>query len=213
MNILITISSMFFFNNKVLLLFGQPLQKTIGWLLGTVAAILFIVYFFLIDTKILSVLEIGLLLLMGYRFVAGSVTNKKIEYGLGVVTWIGIGFLVVLAQAGYMTWIQCVGAFGMFLGTYFLISVHQSQTHSVHIRERAGWFLYGIGHVATSYIGYEKAEWVFLLFQVWQLFLCLVGSVYVNKRKRINATKTVLIGGGLAVSLLVLVIGIVYYYN
>lgn len=213
MNILITISSLLFFNNKALLLLGQPLQKTIGWLLGTVAAILFIVYFFLIDTKILSVLEIGLVLLMGYRFVAGSVTNKRVEYGLGIVTWIGIGVLVILARAGFMTWIQCVGAFGMFLGTYFLISVHQSQTHRVHVRERVGWFLYGIGHVATSYIGYEKGEWVFLLFQVWQLLLCSVGCAYVLKANRVRATQAVLIGGGTVLSLLILVIGIIYYYN
>ena|GEM_PF-1160252 len=213
MNILITTSSLLFFFNKILVLTGKPLQRTLGWLLGTFAAVLFIVYFFLIGTHILSVLEIGLVLLMGYRFFAKEETNKKVEYLLGAVTAGMVIVLAYLTHVGMMTWMQCLAAFGMLLGTYFLISVSQVVGSDIEIRERIGWLLYGVGHMATSYIGYQKGEWIFFAFQVWQLLLCLVGCVYARREVRAEATKCVLVFGAVLLSLSLLAIIITSIYN
>lgn len=210
MQILITIASLLFFGNKSLLLLGKKVNKRLGWFLGAAAAVLFIVYFFLINTPILSVLEIGLTILMTYRFIAGQKTNKIIENVLGVVTGIFIVILTVIAKLGTMNILQFFGAFGMLIGTYLLISSNQVQFEESGWKERFGWIMYGAGHFFTSYIGFEKHEWIFFVFQAWQMLLCFVGFSMPNLKERKLITNTALTFG--AVACLIFFIVINNYY-
>ncbi len=193
MVILITIASLLFFGNKVLLLLGRPVRQKLGWFLGSLGAILFVIYFFLIGTPILSVMEIGLTILMTYRFIAGVKTNNLIEKILGIITLLIIVFLTIITNQGLVTWAQFFGSIGMLVGTYFLIA--KNQAGSINWNSRIGWLLYGLGHFFTSYIGYQKHEWIFFVFQVWQMLLCFGGFLTEDKIKRKNITKIILILG------------------
>lgn len=210
MQILITIASVLFLGNKSLLLLGKKIDKKIGWFLGASAAVLFIVYFFLIEASILSVLEIGLTILMTYRFIAGQKTNKRIENVLGIVTGIIIIALTVIAAKGTMSVAQLLGALGMLIGTYLLISSRQIVLEFSEWKERLGWLLYGFGHFFTSYIGYQKHEWIFFVFQAWQMALCLVGFSISVQEERKKVTQAVLILG--AISSAGFLIAITNYY-
>lgn len=182
--IIITLASLLFLGNKTLLLLGKKTNKMLGWSFGAVGAALFIVYFFMIHTPILSVLEIGLTILMTYRFIAGEKTNRKIENYLGIITGLFIVVLTILARQGTLSLPQFAGAFGMLVGTYFLISVKQELLSVSLWRERMGWLLYGSGHFFTSYIGYQKHEWIFFTFQAWQMLLCLIGFAIPDLKDR-----------------------------
>lgn len=195
--ILITAASLLFFSNKILVLLGHSINKRIGWFFGALGAVLFIVYFFLIEAYILSVVEIGLTILMTYRFIAAEKTNKYIELALGIVTGIFISILTIFTTQGVMTTAQFLGALGMLIGTYLLISAKQ-QSISPLWKERIGFLLYGFGHLCTSYIGYQKHEWIFFIFQAWQMFLCFIGFIMSTKKSRVWATYTVLIVGSVS---------------
>lgn len=206
MTALITIASILFFGNKALLLLNKKINQKLGWFFGFLGAILFVIYFFLINTPILSIMEIGLTVLMFYRFIVGDKSNKAVEKFLGIVTGLIIISLTILTNEGLMTGAQFFGAFGMLLGTYFLISVEQSQFEKTNWQERVGWLLYALGHVFTSYIGYQKQEWIFFVFQAWQMFLCLCGFLFINQRQRKKITVTVLVGGAAVAALFLIVI-------
>lgn len=195
--ILTTIASLAFWGNKTFLLLGKKINKRVGWFLGAFAAILFIVYFFLIETYILSILEIGLTVLMTHRFIAKEKTNKGIEYGLGIFTGVIILILTIFTIQGLTTLLQFFGAFGMLVGTYFLISAKQG-IETISLSERIGWLLYAFGHFFTSYIGYQKHEWIFFIFQAWQMLLCLSGFSTSDPRKRKVIVWVSIIGGGIA---------------
>lgn len=193
MTILITIASLLFFGNKVFLLLGKRIWQKLGWFLGSLGAILFVIYFFLIGTPILAVMEIGLTLLMTYRFIAGVKTNHLIEKVLGVITGLIIIFLTIITNQGLVTWAQFFGSLGMLIGTYFLIAKNQAK--SINWNSRIGWLLYGLGHLFTSYIGYQKHEWIFFIFQVWQMLLCFGGFLTEDQIKRKYLIKIILIIG------------------
>jgi hypothetical protein len=95
-----------------------------------------------------------------------------------------------------MTFAQLLGTFGMLIGTYLLISVTQDKF--IGIKERCGWLLYGLGHLFTSYIGYQKHEWIFFIFQAWQMFLCLGGFITKDQEKRKTITMIILGLGAIA---------------
>jgi hypothetical protein len=194
--ILISVASLLFFGNKVCLLIGKSVGRKLGWFLGSFGALLFIIYFFLIGTPILSIMEIGLTILMTYRFIAGIKTNRSIENILGIITGGIIMLLTVITQEGLLTVAQLFGALGMLIGTYFLISREQVQI--INWNARIGWLLYGIGHFFTSYIGYQKHEWIFFIFQSWQMLLCFGGFAISDQKKREIITVSILIIGTIA---------------
>lgn len=171
--------------------------KTIGWLCGTLGAIFFIIYFFNIGLPILSILEIGLTILMAYRFIAKDKTNRGIENMLGILTGIFIIIFTILTRQEILTFAQFFGALGMLIGTYLLISTKQ-EINFIEIKERYGWLLYGIGHFFTSCIGYQKHEWIFFVFQAWQMLLCFGGFVVKDPQKRKKITKSILVIGAVA---------------
>ncbi|MEW6617605.1 MAG: hypothetical protein AB1333_04295 [Patescibacteria group bacterium] len=81
--------SVIFFTNKVLLVIG----KRSGWLAGAIAATLACAYFFLIELYIYTVLEIGLLMLMGYGYLSHD--TKKIRKFFAVL------FAIIIAGTLY----------------------------------------------------------------------------------------------------------------
>lgn len=193
MVILITVASLLFFGNKTFLLLGKQVGQKFGWFLGSLGAVLFVIYFFLINTPILSVMEIGLTILMTYRFIAGIKVNLLVEKILGILTAFIIIFLTIISNQGLITLAQFFGSIGMLVGTYFLIAKNQAGV--ITLNSRIGWLLYGVGHLFTSYIGYQKHEWIFFVFQVWQMLLCLGGFATKNTEKRKLITNVILIIG------------------
>lgn len=206
MDILVTTASLLFFSNKTMLLLGEKINKQIGWFFGATGAVLFAIYFFCIGTPILSVAEIGLTVLMTYRFFAGEKTNVSVERFLGVATSVVIIILTIVAGLGIMTLAQFGGAFGMLAGTYLLVSTKQQVAETFALKERIGWLLYGAGHFFTSYVGYQKHEWIFFIFQAWQMMLCFGGFSLIEKNERKLAVIMSLIIGTVAALLFLIVV-------
>lgn len=171
MQILVFIASLLFIFNKMLLLDSfLKIQDRIKWSLGLIAAILFIVYFFLLGSPILSTLEIGLTILMLYRTIVKERSKGLIENLLGIITSLIIIFLLIRTYTGYIETVQFLGAFGMLLGTYKLIQDKQ----------KTGFSLYAIGHIFTVIYGYQNNEFVFWWLQLLQALMCL--TIFISNR-------------------------------
>lgn len=153
--------SLIFFANKVLVLVG----KRSGWLTGVVAAALAAVYFFLINLHVYVVLEVGLIVTMGYGFLKKGKPNPRVTVCL---RW----FLVVIMAAqtlfvfqGAITLVEFVSSVLMLLGTYYL----------THDAVRLGWACYVAAHLFAAYLGFCKDQVFFADFQIASAIVALVG--------------------------------------
>ena len=141
--ILAIVVAIIFFVNKVLVL----LEQKSGWLVGMVGAILATAYLYLIGLYIFSVLEMGLIVLMGYGFFAKDHKNKLIEQCIRGVTVAATLISAYFVFAGMTTVYEIIGSIGMLVGTYLL----------THENKKLGWFLYAIAHGITAYLCYGKS--------------------------------------------------------
>ncbi|MDP1760260.1 MAG: hypothetical protein Q8L01_02305 [Candidatus Woesebacteria bacterium] len=160
--------SLVFFANKALVLVGR---KT-GWLLGAIGAILAVFYFYLIDLYVYTILEAGLIVLMGYGFLKTEKENRSVENLIRVALALLMLTLAFQTFKGFLTIVELAGALLMLWGTFLL--THKSET--------LGWFIYGLAHLCSTYIGYEKGQQTFLDFQIASAIVCFAGSM----RKRRN---------------------------
>lgn len=161
--ILQVLVSVIFFANKVFVL----LKLKIGWLLGVIAATLAVLYFYLIGLPIYTVLEGGLIILMGYGFLKGDLEKPCVELVIRSVIMVVMCSLAFFAFNGLITVIELPSAVGMLWGTYFL----------THRQERKGWALYGLAHVLAAVLGYQKEQMFFASFQVASVVVCFLGLV------------------------------------
>lgn len=162
--------SVIFFANKAFVLVGI---KT-GWLLGVVAAILAVFYFYLIDLYVYTILEIGLVVLMGYGFLKGEKRNNNVENWIRGTMILVMAILAVLAFHGFITIIELAGSLLMLFGTFLL----------THRSEKAGWFIYTLAHFCSIYIGYEKSQAVFLDFQIASAIVTAAGFITKSNNHR-----------------------------
>lgn len=172
MQLLVIVASLCFILNKVFLLLGnsQIVSERTKWLMGVLGALLFIVYFFSIESPILSTLEIGLTVLTLYRFIVGINRNKTFEQMLGVFTGIIVFLLFLEKYQGYIETLQLAGALGMLIGTFYLIQE----------KYKTGFTLYALGHIFLTIFGYQKSETIFWILQLVQAVLCL--TIFISEK-------------------------------
>ncbi len=173
MQALVIIASLCFIFNKVFLLLDNTpaVPGKIKWGLGLLGAILFIAYFFLIKSPILSTLEIGLTVLTSYRFIVGEKRRDDVEKILGIFTGVVIITLFILKYSGYLETLQLLGSLGMLIGTFYLIQE----------KYKTGFTLYALGHIFLTIFGYQQHEVTFWYLQLVQVLLCL--TIYANNTK------------------------------
>ena len=164
--------SLIFFVNKILLLIGKKLER-LGWLMGSIAAVLAVIYFFLLELYIFTVLEFGLIILMGYGFFVKEIKNPTTEKLIHLFILVVMTVLVFFAFTGMMTIYEFVGAVLMLLGTYFL-------THNIYA---LGWLLYGVSHLFAAYVTNQKGQQFFADFQIASAAVSSIGSVLAMKRR------------------------------
>lgn len=153
--------SVIFFINKTLVLVG----KKSGWMVGVVAAILATFYFFRIELYIYTVLELGLIILMGYGFLWVGQKKPLTEMVINWTTAIVMLAMTVFVFSGLMTAIEFGSSIALLLGTYFL----------THDQISWGWSLYALAHGMAAYLGYHKDQQIFADFQVASCIVSLVG--------------------------------------
>ena len=159
-----------FFANKVFLLAG----KRLGWFIGTIAATLAFFYFLLLGLYIYTVLEVGLVVLMGYGFLhRRSRRNKKVERVLHYTIAIIMTVLAYFVFSGLMTMIEFVGAVTMLSGTYYL----------THNKMRLGWAVYGVSHIFVIILAIYANQMFFAHFQMASAIVALVGVINGNKNR------------------------------
>ena len=159
-----------FFANKVFVLAG----KRLGWFVGAVAAILAFFYFLLIGLYIYMILEVGLVVLMGYGFLyQGSRRNKKVERLLHYTIAIIMMTLTYFVFSGLMTVIEFAGSITMLSGTYYL----------THDKMRLGWAIYGVSHIFVIILAYHVNQLFFAHFQIASAIVALVGSINGDKNR------------------------------
>lgn len=153
--------SVIFFTNKVLVL----ADKKVAWLTGAIAAAIALFYFYLIELYVYTVLEIGLITLMGYAFFKKERANPAVEMWIRVVTIVVMCALAIFAFSGLMTVVELVSSAGLLMGTYML----------THGKKMTGWILYIVGHSCAAYLGYHKGQQFFADLQVASVIVSMVG--------------------------------------
>ncbi|HCY17856.1 MAG: hypothetical protein UR70_C0009G0001 [Candidatus Nomurabacteria bacterium GW2011_GWB1_35_20] len=159
--------SLIFFSNKILVLIGK---NSTGWLMGSIAGILAIFYFFLLELYVYMVMEFGIFVLMFYGFLIGKEKNTKTEL---IINWFLIGILGAFAYfvfSGILTIVEFFSSIAFLLGTYYLI----------HTKPRLGWILYVLAHAGSTYLGFEKKENFFATFQLASVIVAIIGFLYPN---------------------------------
>ncbi len=159
------IVSVLFFIQKIFLVFTD---KKFGWLIGVIAAVFGVFYFYHLDMMMYVALEASTIILMGYGFLKNDGSSIKIKIFVGLVTSISMLALAISAFVGIMTIVEFISTSSFLAGTYLIL----------YKKLRWGWFLFVIGHVFSAVLGWEKDQNVFLVFQI----LSAAVSVYAVKK-------------------------------
>ncbi len=162
--------SVLFFLQKVGVLAGLRL----GWLLGMVAAILGVGYFFGASMYVFTALEVGLTILMGQAWYFREKKNEKIENGIRIVTIVTMFILTLFSCAGRLTVFELLSSVGLLGGTYLLS----------HQKPMAGWLISLVAHSFGAYVGYGHGQMFFADMQVASLLVSLVGVIKEHPRFR-----------------------------
>ncbi len=164
LQITVLVASFLFIANKTFLLLPQfAVREGIKWAFGTLAAVMFIVYFFWIGSPIFSTLEIGLAVLSLYRTIVGKNRKSAVENRLGWFTFIAILALFYFRYWGKMETLQFGGAVFMLVGTFSLI----------RDQKKVGFTLYALGHVCATIYGWQIGQNIFWPLQLLQAGMCL----------------------------------------
>ena len=166
--------SVIFFFNKILVVIGTKESKLrrIGWLLGVIGASLAVAYFLLLNLYVFTVLEFGLIGLMGYGYLAKENKNPRVEKLINLLILVVMVALTYFVSVGRLTLLELGGSVGLLFGTYYL-------THS---KPRLGWIFYSFGHGCTIYVACHKTQWVFAFFQSLSVLVSIYG--FFKKQKK-----------------------------
>jgi hypothetical protein len=161
--------SLFSILNKVYLVLG----KRSGWFWGAMVGLSSTIYFFLIGLKILSIAEIGFLIVMIY----GYINHHRDEQKLSLYTSLLLSFislvLAVLLFTNYLTIIETTSSLAFIWGGYTLANRNY----------RSGWFLFIVAHTATSISSLNKGQQIFSILQIVSALICLYGFVIPTKKQ------------------------------
>lgn len=158
----------FYFSNKVLIYKGRK----VGWLMGALAATLAVLYFSLLHRYVYIILNVGLIILMGYGFLKKNKTSPNVEMLIRLVTIVVMVILTFSAWSGLTTAVELVSSVGLFIGTFFL----------THNRAKTGWILYCVGHATAIHIGYCTHQWIFLVSQIASVIVSILAIKKISKQ-------------------------------
>ncbi len=161
--------SLLFFAGKL----GVLIDKKFGWFVGALGASVGFFYFFLLNLYVFTVLEVGLVVLMGYGAFPEKWKGYKTERMIYLVIVVVMVFFTWFAFSGKLTVFETIASIGLVVGTYLL----------THHRQQFGWVAYCIAHIAASYVGYQKDQEFFADFQVASAIVSLFGFWKVRAMK------------------------------
>jgi hypothetical protein len=119
------------------------------------------------------VLQIGLIVLMGNKYVF---EKKGQQINEGLINIFTLSILVTLGMitfAGLMTVIEFIGATGILIGTWYLTGKNKV----------IGWLLWVIGHAAIVVVSVAKQQNIFAFFQALSVIVALAGFTKSIKRR------------------------------
>ncbi len=146
-------------------------DKRVAWIVGIVAGIISVIYFYAVQLYVFSGLEIGLLVLMGYGLTGKS--KKSISDTIQALTGILCLTLTYFSFSGVLTILEGVSSVGAVFGVYFL----------AHNRDRTGWIIWVFTHLLIVYVTLEKGQQFFVAYQVFSLIIAIYGVVKSCKHK------------------------------
>jgi hypothetical protein len=163
--------SLLLFSNKILVL----IDKKSGWAIGAIGCFIAMWYLYLLKLYVFTILEIGLIVLMMYGYLAGKEKKDSVEKLIIAFLIIVMASLTYFLFEGSITVYQFIGGTTLIIGTYCL-------THGKPI---TGWILYCIGHLVTAYIGYNTKpipQTFFADFQIASAIVSIVAIVKIRKK-------------------------------
>ena len=164
------LSSILGFANKLFLLLG----KRTGWMLGFLAGIFFVIYFFLIGFNVYAVVQIGFSFLMLYGYFSHRVISKNARIVATILlSLIAIGITFITFKGG-LTLLEAISALLASWGTYFLASKNNTK----------GWSTYLIAHLILIYLTAIKQQYIFALFQALSAVVSILGIMKESKNTR-----------------------------
>ncbi len=140
-------------------------DKTIAWVTGIVASVLSIIYFYIVGLNIYSGLEIGLTVLMLYGLMKNK--TRRVENIITVFTGLLCIFLGYLSLSGFLTVLELVSSIIPLLAIYFL----------TNNKNKLGWMCMVATCLITTYVVFEKGQFVFAVYQIISLLLAIYGLV------------------------------------
>ncbi len=161
------LSSVFGFANKLLLLLG----KRSGWMLGFLAGILFVIYFFLIGFTIYAVVQIGFSFLMLYGYFSYKALSKSARIIATVLlSFIALGITIITFNGG-LTMLEALSALLASWATYFLASKDNTK----------GWGTFCIAHLILIYLTALKHQYISAIFQALSAVVSVLGIIKESK--------------------------------
>jgi len=165
------IGSVLYFSQKVFLSFG----KRIGWLLGFLGSIAFIIVTIHKGSFAYSILEItsGVIFIFGlFAWKKNEVLQKKVTLVMSILTILGI-LIVFFLNLGSPNWILENTMVTLFaIGAVFLV-----------LRNPIGWILYILGHLVLIFYAYILGTYSIMLLQIVSLPFAVIGYRNFQKSK------------------------------
>ncbi len=134
--------------------------------MGAIAASLSILYFSLLNLLIFAVLEVGLVILMGYGYWKKKEVNVRVEWLIRTAIMLVMAVLTYFVFRGLMTVVEFTASILMLWGTYFL----------THRRMFVGWYIYGVAHIFSTMVGVSAEQPFFADFQIASAMVALFGA-------------------------------------
>ncbi len=167
--------SLFSILNKIYLVKG----KRSGWLWGALVGLSSTVYFFLIDLKILSIAEIGFLIVMLYGYIVHDKESKNLSLYANIILSLISIVLTVLLFKNYLTAIEAISSLAFIWGGYYL----------ANRKKVLGWTFFILAHLATAFSSLDKGQLIFSILQIVSALICVYGLAITFKNRSFTHLK------------------------
>ena len=164
------IGSILYFSQKVFL----SLNKRIGWILGFLGSIAFIIVTLHKGSYSYTILEAtsGIIFIFGiFAWDKNNKLQNKITILMSIITILGIIFVFLLNLGSPNRILENLMVLLFSIGAVFLV-----------LKKPIGWILYILGHLVLIYYGYILGTYYISLLQVISLPFAVIG--YKNLKNR-----------------------------
>ncbi len=138
-------------------------DKKIAWIIGIIASVISIFYFYLIGLNIYAGLEIGFIVLMLYGLTKRK--TQRVENFIIIFMGVFCLFLAYLSFVGFLTLLELVSSITPLISIYYLAKN----------KNKTGWIFMVITCLITTFVVFEKGQVIFATYQVISLLLALYG--------------------------------------